>query len=106
MTLTLESLSWSRREKMNEPNAALEAEYAGTKGAGMIPRWDPVLYNCQINPSRALEAYKIMLVSPGLCIKKGKKFTVMSTTEVKLVATSEWKAERSKSAGSASFNGF
>lgn len=36
-------------------------------------------------------------------MRKGRNFSVMSTIEVKLVATSEWKVDRSKFTGSDNF---
>ena len=43
MTLTEELLSCSRRHRTNAFSAALEAEYAGSAGAGTMARLDPVL---------------------------------------------------------------
>ena len=43
MILTDEFLSWSRRQRMNAFNAALEAEYAGRLVAGTMARFELVL---------------------------------------------------------------
>ena len=104
MTLTDELRSWSRRHRMKEFKAALEIQYAERVEAGTYARLEPVLpllVSTSYSEITTRETYYIRPVSVFLPIRKGRNFIVRSTKQEKLVSTSEWKAEKSKFAGSA-----
>lgn len=104
MTLTDESRSWSRRQRMKVFKAALEIQYAERVGAGTYARLEPVL-PLSVNTSDTVwttrESYYIRPVSVVLLMRKGRNFIVRSTKQEKLVSISEWKADKSNFAGSA-----